>query len=281
MKRFLVLLAASILPMIMSGQAQIVTKKVKIEDFTEKTLKVVLTGNPFTDSTLEEDVKTRWQISPFEFCSLSEFDELKSDPDYYFMLTVKGRFRKESVPGIEMLTIVKGGDGADKGIDGMLDVISIPLRAADEPSGREIVFMPALLDIMQEHILASMEKDIDAYAGLSSNDCTELYSSKVKTILIAEDDLSTEITDDIKTKYLSDIATITDIDTADGHMTDGTENIVVSYVVVPAEAKPGSFCYKMLIDAHTHQLYYFKRHRITKKTGAGFLIDDIERITCK
>ena len=47
MKKFLILALAIMIPVTMSAQAQINTKKVKIEDFTEKTTKVVLTGNIF------------------------------------------------------------------------------------------------------------------------------------------------------------------------------------------------------------------------------------------
>ena len=36
----------------MSAQAQLTTKKVKIEDFTEKVTKVVLSGNIFYDSSI-------------------------------------------------------------------------------------------------------------------------------------------------------------------------------------------------------------------------------------
>ena len=61
-------------------------------------------------------------------------------------------------------------------------------------------------------------------------------------------------------------------------MTDDKERAAVSYVAVPTEATPGSYCYKMLIDNQTHKLYYFKKHRITKKTGAGFLAEDLRRI---
>jgi hypothetical protein len=35
----------------------------------------------------------------------------------------------------------------------------------------------------------------------------------------------------------------------------------------------------MLIDCESHQLYYFRKHKITKKAGAGFLIEDIKRIS--
>ena len=72
---------------------------------------------------------------------------------------------------------------------------------------------------------------------------------------------------------------ITDEDTADRHISDETDGTVVSYVAVPTEATPGSYCYKMLIDSRSHELYYFKKHRITKKTGTGFLAEDIRRIS--
>ena len=40
----------------------------------------------------------------------------------------------------------------------------------------------------------------------------------------------------------------------------------------------GSYCYKMLINAETYEIYYFSRHKISKKFGAGFLPEDIKRI---
>ena len=55
-------------------------------------------------------------------------------------------------------------------------------------------------------------------------------------------------------------------------------NKLVSYVVAPTEALPGSYCYKMLINAETHEIYYYSRHKISKKYGAGFLPEDIKRI---
>ena len=89
------------------AQAQINTKKVKIGDFTQKTTKVVLNGNPFMDGALKEEVSARWRVSPFEFCTLEEFDKIKTSEDYYFLPMVKGPFRKEAEPGIQFITLVK------------------------------------------------------------------------------------------------------------------------------------------------------------------------------
>jgi hypothetical protein len=259
------------------AQAQINTKKVKIGDFTQKITKIVLTGNLFYDSTLEDEILARWRISPYEFCTLEEFEQLKGNDDYYFLLTIKGQFKKESEPGLQFLTLVKGGEKAEKGISAMLEVVSLPFASAESPSGRETVFFPAFIDILQEYTLKSLDRDLHAYSGLS-NYSLALSKTKDMTIVFSEDDLSTEITEEIVNNYFVEGMIKTDEATADKYMTDSESNTVVSYVVAPTTAKAGSYCYKMLFDNQSHTLYYFRRHRISSGVGVGFLAEDIKRI---
>ena len=277
MRRILVILAAAMLPIFANAQAQINTKKVKIADFPEKTTKVVLTGNMFYDGSLQDEIVARWTASPYEFCSLQEFEQLKGNDDYYFLLTTKGQFKKEEEPGLMFLTLVKGGKKAE-GIDDMLEIVSLPIASAEDPSGRETIFFPAFLHIIQDYAMESTEKDVSAYVGLS-NYSLNLPETKDMTIVFSEDDLSTEITDELKGLYFNEEMIITDEDTADGHMTDNSGKVVVSYVAAPTDAAMGSYCYKMLIDNQSHKLYYFRKHRISKKVGAGFLAEDIKRIS--
>ena len=276
MRRILIMLAAAMLPIFANAQAQINTKKVKIADFPEKTTKVVLTGNMFYDGSLQDEIVARWTASPYEFCTLQEFEQLKGNDDYYFLLTTKGQFKNEVEPGLMFLTLVKGGKKAE-GIDDMLEIVSLPISSAEDPSGRETVFFPAFLHIIQNYALESTEKDVSAYVGLS-NYSLNLPETKDMTIIFSENDLSTEITDDLKNLYFNEGMTITDEDEADGYMTDNSGKVVVSYVAVPTDASVGSYCYKMLIDNQSHKLYYFRKHRISKKVGAGFLAEDIKRI---
>lgn len=277
MKKFLILALAIIIPVTMSAQAQINTKKVKIEDFTEKTTKVVLTGNIFFDQSLKDEVQNRWRISPFEFCTLKEFEKLKTDDSYYFLMTVKGQFRKETRPGLTMLSVMKGGAAAEKGISKMLDVVTVPVMSTDDPSGREFVFLPALLDIIQEHILRSMETDVAGYSGLS-NFNMNMNEADRKDIIIAADDLAPGMSEEELESFEADGIYVTDTDIADEMMMEHTPNAVVSFTVYPSDRGRGSFCYKMLIDAQTHKLYYFRRHKLSKRAGAGFLPEDLYRI---
>ncbi len=278
MKKLIILITAILLPLTADAQAQINTKKVKVGDFTEKVTKVVLNGNPFYDVALKEEVASRWRISPYEFCTLDEFEVLKESDQYYFLMLAAGQFRKETAPGIRFLTLVKGGKGSDEGIEKMLEVVSMPFASAEYPSGREFIFLPAMLDIIQEHTLASIENDFDAYGGLG-NHTTNILKSDDMDIVFSEDDLSEGITEELISAKFDGNMSVTDEDSADAYMTGKTDRTLVSYTVAPTEPVTGSYCYKMLIDSGTHKLYYFRRHRISKKLGAGFLPDDINKIT--
>lgn len=277
MKKFLILVVSALIPVLASAQAQINTKKMKIADFPQKVTKVVLPGNTFYDSAFQEDVAASWRVSPYEFCTLDEFETLKNDGKYYFLLLTQGQFRKEKEPGLQFLTLVKGGAEAAEGIDHMLEVATVPFAAADSPSGREITYLPALIDIIQNYAIASIEKDFSNLGGLS-NYATGMSKAAEKKIIFAEEDLSNEITEAVKEGF-DDLITVTDSDEVEDALIESLPETLVSYVIAPEDAAPGSFCYKLLIDTYNHELYYFRKHKISKKVGPGFLMEDIKRIT--
>jgi hypothetical protein len=277
MKKTFAIIASFLLPMLAWGQAQITTKKVKISDFTQKVTKVVLSGNELIDIALQDEVTARWRISPYEFCTLEEFDRIKTNGDYYFLLVTRDRFKKDSSPSIQFLTLVKGGKEASEGIGEMLEVVSMPIASAQFPSGREIIFLPAFLNIIQEYTLDAMDKDTDAYGGLG-NHTRRIPKSDNLSIVLSKGDLAVDPAL-LKGIKLGDGVTIASEEETDALMTDEAAGTIISYVVAPFDPQPGAFCYKMLIDTQAHRLYYYKRHRISEKAGAGFLKADLKRIS--
>lgn len=273
----MILLVSAMIPVLASAQAQINTKKMKIADFPQKVTKVVLPGNTFYDSAFQEDIAASWRVSPYEFCTLDEFETLKKDGKYYFLILTQGQFKKEKEPGLQFLTLVKGGSEAEEGISNMLEVATVPFAAADSPSGREITYLPAMIDIIQNYAVASIEKDFSNLGGLS-NYATGMSKATEKKILFAEEDLSNEITDAVKEGF-DDLITVTDSDEVEDALMMSLPGTIVSYVIAPEDAAPGSFCYKLLIDTYNHELYYFRKHKISKKVGSGFLLEDVKRIT--
>lgn len=277
MKKTIIILFTALMPVLAGAQAQINTKKIKIADFPEKVTKVVLNGNDFIDLSLQEEVAARWRVSPYEFCTLEEFEELKTDDSYYFLISTKNQFRRESEPGVQFLSLLKGGKEAENGIGEMLEVTVVPVAAAENSTGREFVFLPAFLDIIQRHALESIEKDIIGYSGLAHY-TEDLKNIRDKRVVFADSDLSPEMA--AEEKYFSERIVVMEEDEADELFAEGTPGTVVSISVSPSDSANG-YCYKMLIDAETHELYYYRRHRITKKTGTGFIDEDMKKISSK
>ena len=277
MKKAFAIILAALLPVLAWGQAQINTKKMKIADFTHKITKVVLSGNEFFDMALQNEITMGWRISPYEFCTMEEFEEYKTSDEFYFLVSVDGKFRKDNIPTISYLTLVKGGQGAKEGIDKMLEVVSMPVASAQSPSGREFVFLPALLEIIQNYTLASMENDVNAYGGLGTI-TQKIEKGSGFMAVFTKEDICPSVYDMEKVEFFDDELFITDENKADSYMLDRADNTLVGCVVAPSEPLPGATYYKMLINARTYQLYYFAQDKVSRKEGAGFMPADIKKI---
>ena len=83
------LLAGVLLPAEMFGQAQIYTRKEKLKDITAKTTKVVLCGDEMLDEAMKESIAASWTMSPYEFCSMEEFEKIKTSDKFYATLGIK------------------------------------------------------------------------------------------------------------------------------------------------------------------------------------------------
>ena len=231
------------------------------------TTKVVLTGGGALDQVLQEETASRWRISPFEFCSFKEFDSLRTSGQYYFLLVA-------SLKGVRYLTLVKGGPS--ESIADLYEVVSLPLCSAFASSGRELAYLGALLDIIQDFTEKAMS------SGLKGNTGLTLYSRNLgklatKQVYLASGDLSPRSAAARGKYFDSDLLEVDD-DRADDIFIADTYNAVVSYTVHPTDPCKGDWEFRLLIDALTHELYYFRRVRITQPENCGFDLRDIRRI---
>ena len=259
-----------------AAQVQITTRKAKIGDFTQKILKVVLPGQPLDKAAFEQEISSGWRISPYEFCTAEDFEAFKENPDFYFMMLTKNQYKKESNPGIEFITIVKGGEGAKEGLGGMLEVCAFPLRAADGAEGREFDYLPAIMDMIQDYIEDSMARDADAYAGFVKY-ASEINNMRGKKLIIANEDMSRDVNEQLKTQAVQAGVEFLDADDAADVMGKSPKDQLVSYSVYPKDAGRGSYCFKMIFGADDHRLYYFRKQAVTSDGDHGFTALEIKK----
>jgi len=215
------------------GQAKIYTRKAKLEDFPIKTMKVIVDGESPLAIDLRNEISNRWRLSPYEFCSAKDYEVLKNDNSFYFLRLVTDE-------GIAFMLLEKGGMESDENrLRKPFEVLRVPIGSAGESFSFGISNVDVYLDILQMFVQKAMESDKFGYFGL------EVYNTvnmKGKTVTL-------------------------DVD-ADEEFAKGTEGVVVPVVFTPNPE--GTWCFKMLIDAGTHELFFFDKKKYKEKSDAEF-----------
>ena len=280
-KKLILTLWASLLCLGLMAQGNVTTLSYRLSDFPDKQTQVVLSGNELVANALKQEVSAKWTASAFEFCTLDQFEARKTDSRYYFLIPLENQFKGEKAPNLCFLTLLKGGPEAAEGISAMQEIVSLPFYPTGGGSGRELVFAGALVQTIQEYVLAAMESE--RVATLKERWINEKYDKrgKMKQICMAREDLAPSVTEDTLNACLDEDFSVSDADQVDEVYLQEGLNTLVSYVVAPTVPEKGSWCYKMLIEADTHTIYYFARHKITDKKGAGFLPEDLKKLASR
>ena len=224
------------------ASAKIYTKKVRMEDFHNRTVKVVVNDSIPGVMTFRAEVISRWRVSPYEFCTAEEYDRLHSDNDYYFLhFTVQD--------GIEFLSLDKGGIPKDDDTYRRpFNVLKIPFAREKTYTGIEESLYAAYLDIIQSFAEEAMASDKVGYAGLTRYNQGNL---KGKTIYFGPDDISTILKEE-------------------------RENAVAAISIAPAAVSDKMLCYKIAISADTHEVYYYSRDRYRAEVFGEFSKEEIK-----
>ena len=226
------------------AQGKVYTRKARLADFPTRTVKVAGGGNPLLDITFREEISTRWRISPYEFCTAGEMEQLKGDNSLYFLyLGVDS--------GITYIVLEKGGNPqAENNLSRPFEVVRVPISCAGAPSGRELMYMGAFIDILQAYVEDAMVSDQAAYAGLGFYD----RNFKGKTVCL-------------------------DPDRCDELYMQADSDTLICVTVSPHEPSPEMKCYRMLISADTHELFSFRESKYKTGKETEFSENEIKRIS--
>lgn len=282
MKRIICSIIALMTGITVLAQGTVTTRKYRYSDFTDKVTKVVLSGDDLLSGSLRQEVVSNWTASAFEFCTVEEFESMKTQDKYYFLLIEQMRFKGEENPGLQFLTLLKGSPEAAEGLDQTDEVIAVPVTSAPGGNGREMVFMGALVRAVQSFMLAAMESEKNAYSKLEWFNENYRKYGKMMQVYLAREDLSENLSDSQLKHYMDSDMHIEASEQVDRIYQEGTYNTLVSYTVAPLAPDEGSsYCYKLLFEAESQDLFYITRHKIGPKKGVGFQPEDLKKIARK
>lgn len=277
MKKIGIILLTFVISLPLFAQGKVTTRKHRLADFTDKMTQVVLSGDEVLNAALRKEIPYIWTSSTFEFCSLEQFEKIKTQDKYYFLIPAESIFKGEEEPGVRFLTLVKGGPEAKDGISAMHEVVSLPVAAAMGTTDRDLVYLGGIIQAIQEFTLAAMESESAAYKMSEWFNGRFKKSIEDKKVYIAQEDLSSEVNDKALAKLENNLSLhIVPSSESDWQYVNQSPDTVVGYVIAPIFPTTGSVCYKLLFEADTHRLCYLERHKIGEKKGEGFLASELK-----
>lgn len=248
-------------------------------DIPARITKVVVSGdNSMTDLLFRNSVEENWNISPYEFCDPEEFDRIKTDTNYYFLVRLDKMHRKADSPAMEFVCFLKGNEKAGDNLSQMPELIALPLFPDNDDNDRIFTYLPAYMNIIQTYI----QKIVDGKVYPSKRGEIHLGTmskSRNSSILFNSEDMAYHAPMQKFEQMFRGRASTVSQEEIDLAMKEAAPRTLVSLVVAPGADSNGSLCYKMLISADTYELYYFKKHKISPKKGPGFLKSDLKRIS--
>lgn len=243
MKKILLITFLSLISVVLCGQAKIYTKKTKLVDFTQKTTKVVLSGDVFLDGVIREEVSSCWHLSPFEFCSAADYEKLKTNNGFYFLRVVKE-------DDLMYFRLEKGGREDDPNtLKRPLEVVSMAIAAAEDTSVGELEYISAYLDVIQHFTERAMTSESKAYMNLLFSASGKLKGRKVLTA-----------PEECRMSFES-----------------CESGAAVAIVVAPHSKRIGATYWLYVISCDTHELLFIRRRTISQKKPAGFTSSELSK----
>ncbi len=271
-KYFLAILTILLSCADLSAQFKVYTRKTRLADFPAKTTMIVLTGDEILDIALRSEIKSRWRISPYDFCEASDMEKVKNDPSFYIL------YLSEDKSGIIFLNLEKCGD--KKGISSLesrMDVIKVPFCPKDFSSGREVLYISAMIDVMQHYMEGSLLHSQSAYKNLEQSR-TPLVKERKKKLYINRDDLSGKLALRDTISSPGNGLVFTDSYTADSLFTSSSPNALIGFCISSSAPGPKAESYQIIVTADRHELLYYKKNKYGKEGDRGFTLKSLAAI---
>ncbi|KPK86418.1 MAG: hypothetical protein AMS27_05110 [Bacteroides sp. SM23_62_1] len=279
MKKLIALLSATVMVISLFSQEYLPTREDLEKFFHTKTL-VVLDRNPLNtyDGEIQDAMENEWTITEYEFIKFEEFEEMRKNPEYSFLMMVNVTFEKDKLNAVyKFLNLSLGGNYYD--MNRMPDLVSVPVAYRNVEEDSYNYKLGILVRFIQNHI-----KLIYEHPELVSSNIFKHYNDnkgdiKQKNLYLVSDELDKSVNSPARISkiYPHKFTMVTREDIKDA-ITNRDEQVVFLHKVGPEGTRLDARCYKILIGAGDANFYYFDWHMIDNKKPDSFLVSDFKKI---
>lgn len=251
-----------------------------VDRFFKSKTYVVLQNNPMSEYNMKvkEAVEKFWTITPYEFITSSQFDEMRKDPEKSFLVLIQVKFPKDKIEATYNFLSVLLGSAVKKVTDNP-EICGIPISYASVDEFSWGYKTKAMVTFLQNHIQLMKEKpeiisaDMFSYYNKSKGDI------HTKELWVVEKDLAKEArslaTLQSNYKYVIKVVKPEDIEKA---IEEKNSNVVFLHKVGPEGTRMQARCYVMIMGIGENKLYYWDYHTIKDKEDDGLLIKDLKKL---
>lgn len=276
MKKLILFILLAALCTMLPGQAPFPTGNEIRQFISSKTCVVLEGGNTVYNAYIRQAVTDYWNVTPYEFISISDFESFRTDPSKSFLiLTETQPSNDKSGSSYNFINLLQGKDVSELGR--MPEISAIPISSAGDDDLEYGYKLGAVLLFMQNHARLIAENPV--MIGRRFLSYYNRYTPDIKNrkILATEADLSAGLTiDKIKAVYPYDLEIVSEDEIVIA-IREKVPNTLILHKVGPAGDANAGFCYKMLIGTDDSGLYYYDQHKIDKNNPNGLLPSDLKR----
>lgn len=277
MKKIIISVIVLGLSVVLKGQTLFPSAN-DIKQFMASKTCVVLESDPAYNSYIKEAVKSYWNITPYEFIEVNEFNIRRLNPAYSFIVLTETNFDRDKSGSVFNFINLLQGKKVDK-LSELPEICAIPLAFLGVDGMEYGYKVGVILSFIQKH--AKMISEDPSVTGRQYLKYYNKYVPEVskKTILVKKEDLSPDIStiESIKAIYPYDIKIVTEDDIVDA-ITRKAPNTLILHKVGPVGEWKTGYCFKMLIGTDDANMYYYNHHLIDKKSPNGLLESDLKRL---
>lgn len=251
-----------------------------LEHLTKTKTYVVLDDSPMSDFNFEikEAMPAEWNLTEYDFITLSEFEEKSKDTNSSFIYTTYVTFDRDRTESRYIfLHLSMGGDNLS--INDLRDIVSIPLDYSTADPDNYNYKIGLMVRFLQKHVNLLRENPQLISSNVFKHYNNNISDMKGKTLYLLEDELTKPVSTAARVRQVYPhqfkIVTREEIKEA---IQNRDKDVVFLHKVGPEGKMLKARCYKILVGAGDANFYYFHYHMISEKNQDGLLLSDLKKL---
>ncbi len=280
MMKNLLIVVSLLLPVALFAQQRPYPTFDDAEKFRKSVTCIVKEDDPFSfyNAEIKDAVDKYWKVTPVKYISTEEFNVMRNDPSYSFIvLTITNFSNDRSGSTYDFLNLLLGAEVDE--LDQLPEFCAIPLCFSGAPEEEYSYKLGLIIRFMEYHAELVMKNP-----SLSALRYLKYYNKNVpsikdKTILVRQDDMAPEVNtqERIAVHYPYKVR-IVDEEEIIRAIEEKQKDVLIVHKVGPDGVKHTGTCMKTLIGTDDAIMYYYDSHMVDSKNASGLLVADLKRL---